>query len=60
MDGWYDGFGLYHGPSDPRFIVPKRIPMMGWTINVSHPLAPRIIFAFGILLAVALVAQVFA
>jgi len=41
MDGWYDGFGLYHGPNDSRFIVPKRIPMMGWTINVSHPFRRR-------------------
>lgn len=43
MNGWYDGFGFYHGPNDPRLIVPKRIPMMGWTINVSHPKAPLLI-----------------
>lgn len=40
MNGWYDGLGFYHGPDDPRLVVPKRIPIMGWTINVSHPKAP--------------------
>ena len=57
MNGWYDGFGLYHGPNDPRFVVPKRIPMMGWTINVSHPSAPIIILAFGMTLGAALLAK---
>jgi uncharacterized membrane protein len=60
MDGWYDGFGLYHGPKDPRFLVPKRIPMMGWTINVSHPYAPVIILVFGALLGAAFLAKVLA
>lgn len=49
IKGWYDGFGLYHGPDDPRLIVPKRIPIMGWTINVSHPKAPLLVLVtFGI------------
>ncbi|PIB95896.1 hypothetical protein CSW60_15100 [Caulobacter sp. X] len=43
MNGWYDDFGFYHGPRDPRLIVPKRIPIMGWTINVSHPKAPLLV-----------------
>lgn len=60
MDGWYDDFGLYHGPKDPRFIVPKRIPMMGWTINVSHPFAPVFMLALGALLGLAIVAKAFA
>lgn len=53
MNGWYDGFGFYHGPNDPRLIVPKRIPIMGWTINVSHPHAPLVmrvlLVAFGLI-----------
>lgn len=60
MDGWYDGFGLYHGPNDSRFIVPKGVPMMGWTINVSHPFAPVFLVALGFLFGVAIVAQALA
>ena len=29
-------WGFYHNPNDSRFIVPKRIPAMGWTINIAH------------------------
>ena len=43
MNGHYDGFGFYHGPDDPRLIVPKRIPIMGWTVNLSHPQAPLLL-----------------
>jgi uncharacterized membrane protein len=50
MNGHYDGFGFYHGPDDPRLIVPKRIPIMGWTINVSHPKAPLLmLLTFGLI-----------
>ena len=37
MDDRYDWSGLYHDPNDPRLFVPKRIPWLGWTINVEHP-----------------------
>ena len=30
---------VYYCPEDPRVIVPKRLPSMGWTINFAHPLA---------------------
>lgn len=37
MDERYDWTGLYHDPDDPRLLVPKRNPSLGWTINVEHP-----------------------
>ena len=29
-------WGLYNDPHDPRLIVPKMNPMMGWTLNIAH------------------------
>ncbi len=29
-------WGLYHNPSDPRFLVPKQLASFGWTINTAH------------------------
>lgn len=60
MNGRYDGFGFYHGPDDPRLFVPKRIPVMGWTINVSHPRAPIVPLVFGGLIVAAILAKAFA
>lgn len=58
MNGHYDGFGFYHGPDDPRLIVPKRIPIMGWTVNVSHPYAPLLLWATVGLIGFGILAQV--
>jgi uncharacterized membrane protein len=58
MNGRYDFFGLYHGPDDPRLIVPKRIPIMGWTINVSHPKAPLLMLLTCGAIALGILAQV--
>lgn len=30
---------VYRCDKDPRVIVPRRRPWMGWTINFAHPLA---------------------
>ena len=30
---------VYRCGKDPRVIVPRRRPWMGWTINFAHPLA---------------------
>ncbi len=57
MNGWYDGFGFYHGSNDPRLLVPKRIPVMGWTINVSHPRAPIVGLVLGCAIAVAILTK---
>jgi uncharacterized membrane protein len=43
----WSGAGFYYCPEDPRVIVPKRRPTMGWTINFAHPLAvPVLLLAF--------------
>lgn len=60
MNGHYDGFGFYHGPDDPRLIVPKRIPIMGWTVNVAHPHAPMLLWVSGALIGLGILAQVLA
>lgn len=57
MNGRYDDFGFYHGPDDPRFIVPKRIPVMGWTINMAHPFAPVFLLMLGALIGVGILAN---
>ena len=36
MPNGYDALVLYHDAEDPRLIVPKRNPAMGWTLNVDH------------------------
>ena len=40
---------LYFNKADTRFLVPKKNPWLGWTINLGHPLAP---FTFITLLTV--------
>lgn len=37
-------WGCYHNPYDSRLFVPKRLPSMGWTINIAHPLGKAIFF----------------
>lgn len=32
----YNVLGFYVNPEDPRFLVPKRSPNMGWTINMGN------------------------
>jgi hypothetical protein len=37
---------VYHCREDPRVIVPKRRPSLGWTLNFAHPLAiPALLIA---------------
>lgn len=37
-DNW--SFGLYSSKRDTRTWVPKRMPWMGWTINMGSPAGP--------------------
>jgi len=60
MNGRYDGFGFYHGPDDPRLFVPKRIPMMGWTVNLAHPHAPLFLLLLGAIIGGAIMANLLA
>jgi uncharacterized membrane protein len=57
MVGRYDGLGLYHDPADSRVFVPKPNPMMGWTINVSHPFGRRVLYASLVAVAAAGIAS---
>ena len=57
MTPGYDALGFYHDPEDPRLIVPKRNPALGWTINLSHRYGMLVLMAT---LAVAIVPAVLA
>ena len=41
---------FYYDPADPRILVPKRIPVLGWTINFANKVSWAI--AFGIVVLV--------
>ena len=30
---------FYFNPIDPRIVVPKRIPSLGWTLNFAQPIS---------------------
>jgi len=32
----YSAWGFYNDPHDPRLIVPKLNPALGWTVNIAH------------------------
>ena len=40
-ENWHGAFETYRAPRDSRVWVPKRSPMMGWTLNAAHPAAWR-------------------
>lgn len=47
---WSLGFlGIYSSSKDARLIVPKRNPMMGWTINFGHRSARWIIVGLALI-----------
>jgi uncharacterized membrane protein len=35
-DNWKAGI-FYFNPTDPRILVPKKNPIMGWTLNFASP-----------------------
>lgn len=41
---------FYFNPEDPRLLPPKRLPIMGWTVNFANPRS--ILFLLGIVVAV--------
>lgn len=46
---------FYFNSNDKRVLVPKRIPILGWTLNFANPYSGLIliaIFAFAILVAI--------
>lgn len=40
----YKGGIIYFNRKDPRIIVPKRNPMMGWTLNFANIYAYLLLF----------------
>ena len=50
---WHGGIlGIYSSPLDSRTVVPKRIPVMGWTLNMARP-ASRLLLGGVLLFAAA-------
>ena len=50
---------LYFSKHDTRLWVPKRIPGLGWTINLGHPKGPGVmlgIFGGSVTLLIAIIA----
>ena len=37
-NNWYFGV-FYFNKKDKRLLPPKRVPMLGWTINFANPLS---------------------
>jgi hypothetical protein len=33
----WSAVGIYRCAADPRIVVPKRRPWLGWTLNFAHP-----------------------
>jgi uncharacterized membrane protein len=46
---------IYVNSRDPRMIVPKRLPSLGWTLNFGHPIS----YVFMCLFVGAVIAAVF-
>ncbi len=49
---------FYYDPADKRLWVPKRIPLMGWTINFAHRYAWLVVLLLTALIAAAIVKAV--
>ena len=55
---WHGGWlGVYHSQQDSRLWVPKRNPIMGWTVNTARPAGLALVIApFLVALVVVVVA----
>ena len=47
MENWKYGI-FYSNKEDERLWVPKKQKWLGWTLNMSKPIAKWIVFAIGI------------
>ena len=45
---------FYFNPNDKRIIVPKRIAVLGWTLNFAKPISYFILLLFALLLIILL------
>jgi len=57
MQNGYNGWGFYNNPRDPRLIVPKMNPMMGWTVNLAHREVRVALVVIAILIAASMAAS---
>ena len=44
---------FYYDPADPRILVPKQIPVLGWTLNAAHTISKIILFVTAALIVFA-------
>lgn len=44
---------FYHSSHDTRLWVPKRVPLLGWTINFAHPWGVATMLTIVLVIAVA-------
>ena len=51
-------WGFYNDPHDPRFVVPKMNPTLGWTVNVAHPRARLALVLIAACIVAGIVGQV--
>ena len=47
---WRGGV-FYFNRKDPRLMVPKRNPKMGWTLNFGNPLTYLVLLVLGLVIA---------
>jgi uncharacterized membrane protein len=58
-ENWHGGFlGIYSSQLDSRTVVPKRIPVMGWTLNMAKPASRIFLGAILLVAAVSIVAGI--
>ena len=58
MQNGYNAWGFYHDPNDPRLIVPKMNPVMGWTVNLAHREVRVALVLMAVLIAAGMTASV--
>ena len=46
-------FLFYYDPADPRILVPKQIPVFGWTLNAAHTVSKVILILLAALIVFA-------
>jgi uncharacterized membrane protein len=58
---WYGRWlGIYHSKRDSRLWVPKRKPIMGWTVNTARPSGLALLIGVLLVTLVVIVAAIFA
>jgi uncharacterized membrane protein len=60
MRNGYNGWGFYSNPRDPRLIVPKMNPIMGWTVNLAHREVRVALVLMAVLIAAGMAASILA